>query len=1313
MVVRPLFRAALLLVVSAAAATAQQLTGSIEGSVIDAGGAAIPDASISALHDETNTLYEAATGATGQFRIPNARLGTYTVRTEADGFKRSVATGVLVEVGGTAGLRISLELGELRFEVTVTAEDVQTIINTLDAELSTTVDNRRVLELPLNGRNAAELAMLQAGVYYERAPDGQGDKFFIHGQRHRSIQISLDGIDTQDNYIKASSIMINQPLLALAAENVQEFKVVTGIASAEYSRGGASISAVTRSGGNEFHGSLFAFNRNDVFSANDFFNNSSGVGTPRLNRNQFGGRIGGPIRRNRTFFYLGYQQTRQVRGVSVNRTVYTAPAREGIFRYLDRLQNTPANVAANPGAVHSVDLLGCGPSIVAALDRDCVDERFSAADPTSLDPFITGTVFGVMPLPNNVDAGDGLNTGGFRFNAKSSLVEHLPSARFDHRFGDRHSFYATANYVDRGIEGDFINNRLPVYPDLETIGSRVTHSKGFSAALTSTFRPTLVNEARFGFLGGENAFLINQPFETPFTLDLNTIRDPYDWDDNDDVRDNRTLHLRNVTSWIRGKHQLKFGVEWRQRFVDRYDFDRINAFGAIGFDDNDTPDAFSSRDLNSLSGATRMNSANAETARDLINNLTGFVGEVFSNYNVSSLDSGFVPLFPERRSFKNHELDWFVNDRWYVRPNLTLNVGLRWEYATVPYEVNGLALAPEGGLDAVFGVSGRSGFFNPGTFAGTGCGSLNGLPRAKTTANAVGLIRDCTTRYVPATSTNGRPLWNDDLNNFAPVVSIAWDPLGDGKTSVRSGFRISYIQDHFSLVGLNIDDNEGLEVRQSCVTSDGECLSNPRLLRDVLNGGSPPLPPTPAFQLPAVRSILDSSTIDFRTYDQNLATDYYAEWTLGISREIFENWALEVRYIGNRGIKLKRTANYNEINVDAQDPVTGQTFRDAFVKAQHNLGCNRSGGGGNTFLDSTGLDCIHPNPLMAALVANDAGRLGARTGLRTALERNETGQFVHRLTQVETSRPGSRQGRIRGGSFWGQVLDGRFPANFFQVNPFVADARVLVNDSSSNYNALEVELRRRFAAGFSFQSSYTFGRAIADFDGDENSLLNAVRPSSVRFPRSTRGEFAPRHLFKTNWIYELPFGTGKPFLNKKGAAGRIFGGWQFGGIVNGRGGRPLTFISRVGTFHRSAGSILNTVNLAQNLDAGELRDLTGRRDVGGGVFWIDPCTSAFLGGACSGGSPEGLLQLPEPGELGHLGTGILFGPRRFLFDFSLAKRTPLGERANLEFRWEVFNAFNNVNFQTPQFDVTNSNFGQITQTVSEPRVMQFALKVNF
>ena len=242
---------------------------------------------------------------------------------------------------------------------------------------------------------------------------------------------------------------------------------------------------------------------------------------------------------------------------------------------------------------------------------------------------------------------------------------------------------------------------------------------------------------------------------------------------------------------------------------------------------------------------------------------------------------------------------------------------------------------------------------------------------------------------------------------------------------------------------------------------------------------------------------------------------------------------------------------------------------------------------------------------------------------------------MHRLTQVETSRPGSRQGRIRGGSFWGEVLDGRFPANFFQANPFVASARGLVNDNSSTYHAVEFELRRRFASGFSLQTNYTFGRAISDFDGDESTLLNAVRPSSVRFPRSVRGEFAPRHLFKANWIYELPFGAGKSFLNQNNLVGKILGGWQFGGIVNWRGGRPRSFVSGVGTFHRNAISDINTVNLSQDTDGEAIRGLTGRRDISGGVFWIDPCTSAFLGRrSCSSGGGEGLFTLPEPGELG-------------------------------------------------------------------------------
>jgi hypothetical protein len=365
-------------------AYAQSLTGRIDGRVRDESGGGVPDAHITAVHQGTNRAHEARTSATGRFSIPNARLGLYRIEAEAEGFQRVVVADILVEVGGVATVSLELPVGIASFSVTVEAKQAQSSINLVDSEIGEVVDNRQTLELPLNGRNAVELALQQAGVYYERTNQGQGNKFFVHGQRHRAVNFTLDGIDTQDNLNRASSTLIDLPLLPMAAENVQEFRVVTGLSSAEFSRGAAQITAVTRSGSNDLHGTVFHFHRNTVLNANDFFNNTTDVERPPLIRNQFGGRLGGPIVKNRTFFYFGYQQTREARSIAVNRTVYTPEARAGLFRYLDGVRNTPENVAANPGLVRSVNLMDCGPEATASLSRDCVDGRFNGARPASI-----------------------------------------------------------------------------------------------------------------------------------------------------------------------------------------------------------------------------------------------------------------------------------------------------------------------------------------------------------------------------------------------------------------------------------------------------------------------------------------------------------------------------------------------------------------------------------------------------------------------------------------------------------------------------------------------------------------------------------------------------------------------------------------------------------------------------------------------------------------------------------------------------------------------------------------------------------------
>jgi hypothetical protein len=1291
----------------------QEITGGITGLVRDEQGAVIPGADVTATHVDTNTKYLAVTGDQGRFRLPLVRLGTYEIAVELTGFNRAVVQDILVETGSTADINVTLQVGSIQQEVIVTGGAVQEIVNTVDAELGSVVDKQQVLDLPLNGRNASHLALLQAGVFFERSPDGQGDKLIIHGQRHRSLNITLDGVDTQDNLNRASSIMLDSPLMELSAEHVQEFKVVTGISNAEYTRGGSHISAVTRGGSNDWHGSVFWFHRNDVFNANDFFNNSTGTPTPKLIRNQFGGSFSGPIVKDKTFFYFGYEQLRESRGIAVNRTVWTQQARQGVFRYLDGLRNTPENVAANPDLVRSVNLLDCGSGPQSILGRDCLDERFDSSNPPTFDPLVSGPVMALLPLPNNSDLGDGLNYGGFRFNSPSLTFLHKPAFRIDHAFNQRHTLYFSFNYNDREIQGDFINGREPPYPGQEALGLRNTLTRSYAAAFASTLSPSVINEFRAGAIFGENSFLRNQPFNTPeYTLDFDDIYDPYDPGGGDTARLNRTYNVRDVISWIKGDHQIKAGFEWRRRYVNNRSLFQL--VPEIDFNDSDNPPDFSGSDMRKMAGASNSpNSTDRNNAEELLNNLIGAIGDSEIRYNATSPTSGFVEGAFQRRIYQNHEFDWFLQDNWNVSPRLTLNLGLRWEYQGVPDELQGMALMPVGGFDSVFGVSGQEGFFNPGVLSGSPCSILD-EPTDPTDDNARALVTGCATKYDYGGAFHGKPFYDTDKNNFGPVIGLAWDPMGNGKTSVRAGFRISYQQDVFSIIDGNIDDNEGLRVTQICNPVDDQCINNPLFLREVTAENSPN-GQIPDFEVPASRTIFDSTAQDFRTFAPGLATPYYQEWTLGIQREIIPNWALDVRYVGNRGVKQRRVGDYNEMNVNTYDPITGMTFLESFVIAQNNLACNLDAGKDSSgFADNTGLSCIIPNPLMADLIAGDSSRLDSTGDLVDALTYNEVGDFIWHLTVDETSRPSSGQSRIRGGSFWGQVLQGRFPVNFFNANPFVGSARSMINDGSSTYHAVEIEMRRRFSRGFTFQANYTYGKSLADYDGDSNTLLNDTRPSSVIYPKASRQETMPRHLFNVNWLYELPFGPGKRFVNSNNVAGIILGGWNFGGLINYRSGRPLSFYSGIGSFHRSAISDDNTVTLAYDVSHEQIRELTGRQDIGGGIFWWDPCMSSQLNAECaSGAAVPGLFDLPEPGTLGELGESTVFGPSAFSLDFNLRKITRIGETTTLEFRWEVFNALNNVSFANPATSVFSASFGQILRTVRNPRLMQFALRLNF
>jgi hypothetical protein len=1327
-------------------ASAQELTGRIEGTVTDPQGAVIPGASVTATHVDTNTEYKTSTSAVGHFVVPNARLGRYRITVESAGFRRAVITGAVVEIGAVADVNVKLELGEITEEITVAADITQEIVNTVDAQLGTTVDNRQVLELPLNGRNAAELVFLQAGTYYETDPDGQGDKLFIHGQRHRSINFSLDGIDTQDNLNRASSVMVNGGLLAMTAENVQEFRVATGVSSAEFGRGGSQVTAVTRAGSNNWHGSLFWFHRNTVFDANDFFNNVAGQERPPLLRHQFGGRVGGPIWRDRAFFFFGYQQTREKRGIPVHRVVWSDMARQGIYQWCDATVTTSC-------VLRSADL-------------------FTIVPTATIDPFINNNILANMPR-SNVAGGDGLNTLGYRFNSEVLTYEHLPSFRFDYKLSNKHQFYGTWNYTDRNIVGDFINGREPIWDTLGPLGDRVTHTNSFGGALNSAFTPTMVNEFRVGRVGGENAFTRHQPFGVPFVLDFDDITDPYSIDGGHggSFRDNVTLHIRDSFTWVKGRHQFKFGGEWRHRSVENFSFAEADPLGEIDFNDSDAPPFGGTTASQTalctaagLSGSTCISSTDRDNAEELFNNLTGVIGQIEARYTVNNINSTtYEPIgTPERRLFYNREVDFFFQDNWNIHPRLSLNLGMRWEWAGVPDERHGLILLPQGGADGIFGVSGPAGFGRPGIFTGGfPCPNLLIPIASPTGADLDSLFDTCAVPNVPAGSKNGLPLYDNDFNNFGPVLGVAWDPFGTGKTSIRAGYRLSYAQDVFSIIDGNVDDNAGLILNHDCAPQDGDCGNTAVfMLSDIVDGNgnvilagaSPVRTPPTTFSLPVTTHVSNTGddVLDLRAFATNLGTEHYHEWSLSLQREFLRNWAAEIRYVGTRGRDLRRVADFNEFNLFAEwtDPVGGQTytFLDAFLLAQTNLAaCNAAnamtpGSCTTTFGFNAAIPGSVPNPFMSLLLRSEPSTgnpanfrfLGDGT-LVNAIAQNAPGSFLHRYLADLTSRPRSgapTSQRRNGGAFFGLVLQGELPLNFFNVNPFLGSARQLVGDGFSNYNALEIEIRRRPVGGFAFQANYTYQKGITDFDGDANELLNDTRPSSIRNPRYTSQEYVPHHQFSANWIYELPVGQGKAWDPQNGFGRGVLGGWQFGGIINWRSGRPLSITSGIGTFHRGGVSDENTVNLAQSLSVSQLRNLTGQLNITTidnntglslpGIFWFDPCLSSQVNGFLTGGACtadpnaiQGLFQLPNPGELGQLPNSVIFGPRRFLFDFNLSKRTRITESTEFEFRWEVFNAFNNVNFQNPVTNIFDNDFGRIFRTVTRPREMQFALKFNF
>jgi len=1189
---------------------AQAFNSSVNGTVKDQTGAVIAGAKVTLIDLSTLREVVTATNEQGFFVFSEVRAGNYKLSAEREGFKRAEVRDVLVNVSTPATVNFELQAGQISEVITTSATEAQSVVNTENGELSTTVQSRQINDLPLNGRNPLDLANLQAGVNQS----GDNREASVNGLRGTFTNLTWDGININDNFIRTDTFF---GVAAPSVVSVGEFTLTTQNGLPTDGLGVAQVKLVTPRGSTEYHGNLFDFHRNDVFDANSFFNNAAGVPKEKLIRNQYGFGVGGPIKfpkkifgpfgfdTNKLFFYGYFEGTKERTQQSVLRTVLSQSARNGDFTYR----------RSDNGQLQTINLL----TLAGPLGK---------LDPTAQ------RLIGLTPLPNDFTSGDLASAGaanlsnaaGFRFNTGSGADQDLWGFRVDFDATSKHRFEASYSRFTFLLPNDPFNLIEEPFPGRPGMGQDSARPRG-SFAWTWTPTSNLNNEARFGFNNYNVAFFTREQFTDGFRVTFPLITDPVQNSlpqgrkaDNYEVIDNAT--------WVKGSHQVRFGGNYRRVYIEPFDLLGTIPEYTIGF--NGTGNSNPIRRTLFPGGIA---SNDFTRASNILAILTAPVSSAAQTFNVASRDSGFVSGEPSRQQLQYFTASGYVNDTWRVRRNLSLNAGLRYEYISVPTEKRGLLLLPVGGLTA---------------------------------------LRDPNATIDFAGSGTGHPFFNNDRNNFAPGVSLSWDPTGSGKTAIRAGYSISYVIDNNITTILNAaTGNRGLNQE----------VNIPDISGTLSGAGRVNIPP-PTFKVP--RNALDNITLDPQSaifaIDPKLKTPYVQQWSLSVEREILPDTVVEVRYVGNRGTKLTRGIDINQVRI------FDNGFLDDFLRAQRNLAKNG--------------DPTVGEPLQIFPKLGDFG-LGpgaiGDSGIQELISTGQVGQLaaIYVVNRDLFFDPSNGLGvKLTPGFF--------LPAN---PNAFVAD--YIGNGSFSTYHGLQAELRKRLRNGFYFQANYTFSKAFTDFEGGQTNfqgLLDLGKGVAVEKQRIANDI---THVFKTNGVYELPFGPDKRFLNGGGFVGRALGGWSLNGIMRLQSGEPVSIVSQRGTLNRATRSVKNTVNSA--LTVSQLQGKTGLyKDSHGRILVFDPSLIAP-----NGGGNEQFFQNPAAGALGTFQLTPVSGPWYFNVDMSLIKRTRIRENLNVEFRADAFNIFNRTNFDIDQAQNINSpQFGQITKTF-DPRVLQFALKMNF
>jgi hypothetical protein len=1273
--------ATLLMCLLALTALGQTTTGSLNGSVTDPSGAIVTGATVTVVNNATGAERSAVSSITGTFDFQALQPGTYTVSVDAKGFKRAVAREIIVSVSSTAQVNIPLEVGPAG-EVTVTVTAAQEVINTSNPSLTNVINTKQVVDLPLGDRNPVALAALQAGIAVI-GTDTRGAS--VGGLRQTAVNLTQDGINAMDNFVKTSSFFA---ISAPALNSTDEFSITTGTVGADAGRGAAQVNLVTRGGSNDFHGGAFLQLINESYNANTFFNNFNGTPKPILRQHYFGFDVGGPVYgpkfgeggpsiwrgKDKAFFFFSYEAFRQNQGRTNNRNgVLTQAARNGIFQY----------VGTN-GALQTVNLLSIG-------------------SVKTLNPVMTAHL-GLIPLPNNFNCSnsDGFNIGCYSFNVSENNVKDKYVVRYDHqlvkdtRLGSHKLEFVYSRVITSTHPDVFTNGIDAPFPG-GVNGFQASTRNLITPAIVSTFGSNVTNIFRYGRQWAPVDFNRDSSPTAPF-ISLPGVLVNYDNTFLPQPRNTIVNQITDNLSWTRGNHLWKFGGDWQNVLgISRNDAGTTetiqlgtNAANGTGFTLANLPFGSNAN----LTGATTTYAA-----------IVGNLQSASLTLNVSSPTSGFVPGYTRVRLVQEKDLALFAQDQWRVRSNFTLNYGVRWDYMGVPTVPNGLAIQP--GFSDMYGISGFGNLFKP-----------TAAPGSQTQGFA-------TQQFVSGKT--GIGLYKNDWNNFAPSIGFAYSPnfksgpfhllFGDeGTSSIRAGYSVSYLHDGVTtftnLLGTGTT-NPGL-----IATANISAVTGSSNLSGVLTPAGVPLV-IPTFKIPITdrdNFILNSNN-GLWTVDPNLRSAYVHQFSFGFEREIMKDTALEIRYSGNRAVKGWRAFDINEVNIFENG------FLQEFLNAQKNLALR----GGSSFAPGcAGCVALPIFDKFFGLTTGGTPVVSTSGYASTTFIGNLTSNSVAGLASTLAYNTAYRTNR--------ESAAVGLPANFFVANPNAGFARILTNDASSNYNALEIEMRRRFSHGLQFQADYTFSKALGntvDAQGNNQSDLvsyRTLRSKEIDYRRSNQDQ---THRFVANGIYELPFGKGHAFLKSSNwVVSRLAGGWSVGAIAVWSTSPPFFINAGRLTFNSFGLPLVNPNANPSSLAAANNNpaQLVGisfedfKQNIGlfktpNGVFFINPAildiTLNAAGKVATSKLKPGLMASPAPGTFGNFPMNSINGPNYFNFDFSVTKRIPITERVRFEIKATAINIFNHPNFVYGGQAFDSTTFGLITTQRGNPRNINFIGQLRF